>query len=625
MIKQRTLEDIRARFNVSSATVRNWIKTGLIKSPGNGEKYTEEEFAGIVYLVESVSGKLRKRANRSMSEGKAVCYSGTRDEAGKKALSDALEIHRKESLEPEQSLLLVSHAMLMQAGLIDRESMGRAETSLDCFLLKWGEQTGTDILNRENPYSCIKIPPAEDDFTGAFYQSLLSISSRSKMGLYYTPVKLLREIEVSKSEIVYDPCCGSGGILLGTLPAEHDPEKVYASDIDTCALNICRVNLAAYFRDRHMRSSVFFHNILEREKSGPEAAPGILYDLVITNPPWGSRAESALVSMYPEISTKEPFSVSLFNCLEMLTPQGRLVFFLPYSFMNVEAHRKIRKHLADRGNFFEIRELGNSFPGVMSEAIRLDYHNSRNTGYFNITAVDGCTSEITFDDLERKSFAFPKAQSKTDREIISKVFSHKNIYLTGRCIFGMGIVTGDNKRHISRESTGSTVPIFRGRDIMPFRFSEPQCHIRPEAGSFQQSVPAGYFSMRKIAYRFICDRIVCALDKEGRVLLNSANFMIPDRSYQAESIVSLLNSSLYSFIYRKRHCSRKVLRSHLESIPFPVLNEDEHTIFRNLHDRIASGENAYGELDAAVNSVFNISPAEAEHVRKILAGNKNGS
>jgi len=58
--------------------------------------------------------------------------------------------------------------------------------------------------------------------------------------------------------------------------------------------------------------------------------------------------------------------------------------------------------------------------------------------------------------------------------------------------------------------------------------------------------------------------------------LNSANILIPRlENYPQLLVMALFNSSLYAYIYRQKFFSRKILRSHLEELPLPILSTDQ--------------------------------------------------
>ena len=86
-------------------------------------------------------------------------------------------------------------------------------TTLYNKILTWIEDINSNPV-RLSIFSDFTVVNLDDDFIGAFYQSIQGISAKSKIGSYYTPAELLTTIRADKNKSVIDPCCGSGGVLL---------------------------------------------------------------------------------------------------------------------------------------------------------------------------------------------------------------------------------------------------------------------------------------------------------------------------------------------------------------------------------------------------------------------------
>ena len=82
--------------------------------------------------------------------------------------------------------------------------------------------------------------------------------------------------------------------------------------------------------------------------------------------------------------------------------------------------------------------------------------------------------------------------------------------------------------------------------------------------------------------------------------LNSANVLIPKNDYPLETIVILFNSKLYSFLYKNKFDSLKILKSHIIQLPLPVLTTEQHAKFKKLYDEIISSEKNAAEYNASV-------------------------
>lgn len=579
-------EDIRDSLGISLATVNNWIKTSIIPAPDYGDRYTENTYNEIVQKIKKGSIKLNGRANRSQIDSKYITYLGIKEKSRKQLLEQIVDRYECSGLSTHEGVIALAITMLKSNNLFNEK------TIVYKTILTWIEEINSN-LSILSIFSDFTILNMDDDFIGAFYQSVQSISAKSLTGSYYTPSELLETIRVENNKSVIDPCCGSGGILLKVLSKNHNPSLVYARDIDSIALHICTVNLVLFFNDPNMGANISYQDFLFGEDSSLfSESNNEKFDCIITNPPWGSKfskqQKDLLVSLYPEISTTEAFGVALYKASKMISENGDLYFFLPHSFLNVSTHKNIRKHILDSIPQIEIKLLGNAFKGVLSEAILLSLKRHDNAK--RVIEVEDKKGERY--SLDRASIISPDyivtaTSSNIDEEILKKIFSSEHSTLLGSADFALGIVTGNNKENILERSTDKSEPIFRGKDIDPYKYLEPTCFIEFKQEIYQQVAPLKYFRTKKIVYRFISDKIICAIDNNNSLVLNSANLFISN-SYPMETIVCLFNSNIYSFIYRKKFHSTKVLKSHLQSMPLPVFSKEDHSQFMQFHTKICS-------------------------------------
>ena len=190
--------------------------------------------------------------------------------------------------------------------------------------------------------------------------------------------------------------------------------------------------------------------------------------------------------------------------------------------------------------------------------------------------------------------------------------------LSQRTKFALGIVTGNNKKYLHETKGCGEEGIFRGKDILPYRLKEPECFIRFTPEIFQQVAPVELYRTKKIVYRFISDRIICALD-DSSLVLNSAN-MIICKDYPMEILVCLFNSPIYSFIFQKKFKSKKVLKQHFQEFPLPVLNDDFKTDFISLYADILQGKADQTLVDEKICRYFNISKEQYDYIKESVYG-----
>ncbi|MDE6137837.1 MAG: SAM-dependent methyltransferase, partial [Candidatus Gastranaerophilales bacterium] len=157
------------------------------------------------------------------------------------------------------------------------------------------------LLNSDNPYITdilkefhtgnpdekllkIKIPQEEKDFIGIVYQSLLSEGTKNQKGSYYTPQKIINEIDFNPlpNTKFLDPCCGTGSFLLFAADKIKDPKNIYGCDLDKTACFIAKINLIIKYKNIKFRPNIFNCDFLLSNKIKDK------FDIIGTNPPWGA-------------------------------------------------------------------------------------------------------------------------------------------------------------------------------------------------------------------------------------------------------------------------------------------------------------------------------------------------
>jgi type I restriction-modification system DNA methylase subunit len=609
-------ERIGEKLGVSLATVNNWIKTKVIPSPDIQNFYIKANYNKIIYKLKNDTTRLNARANRSMQKKNEICYLGITDKTRKKLLDELIGDFKKANLSIDEGVLALSFALLRSNNLIDINWKINNNSKIDILLSSWIAKSRKPGIIRQL-YSRYKIPNLNDDILGAFYQSIQSVSQKSKIGSYYTPSELLREITVSPDKTVLDPCCGSGGILLNVLSKAHDQSKIFARDIDETALKICFINLTLFFNDRNMAADISKQDITQENNDEQ-------FDLIITNPPWGSKfsknEKDNFITLYPELETSEIFSISLYNSVKKLKKDGELFFFLPHSFLNVAAHKNIRNYIFNKDNKILIKLLGNSFKGVLSENILINISKSSNEKNITIQNKSGDNCRLPLNSIIPPYYIVSATGNDQDNFLLEKIYKSKHIKLQNDTIFALGIVTGNNKKYLLNRKSEKGEAVYRGKDIEKYKFLEPEYFIEFRPELYQQTAPTEYYRQKKLAYRFICDKLVCVLDKDSMLLLNSANLFI-SQNYPMETIVSFFNSDIYTFIYRKKYHSKKILKSHLQNLPMPILSADTHRYIYNLYEKTfvfanCSIDDFQSEIDEIICKSFLIDKRQYGYIRE---------
>ncbi|MDR2701424.1 MAG: N-6 DNA methylase [Spirochaetaceae bacterium] len=616
-------ETISEELGVSLATVNNWIKTRVIPSPDVQNCYSKNTFNHIINTIKSNQTRLSSGANRTLLAKKTLCCLGVTNKDRKKILSNLVNDFENSNFSIDEGVLAVSFAMLRSNKLIDENWQPNTNSKFDAMLSQWAVKT-PHLETVKNFFGKYEILNLDDDILGAFYQSVQSVSQKSGSGSYYTPSELLSEIKIPPRKTVLDPCCGSGGILLNILTKAHDPSKIFARDIDETALKICYINLVLFFNNRDIMPNISKQDItLNTTGDLFFRSNGGLFDYIVTNPPWGSkftvRQKETLGKLYPELATSEIFSISLYNAVKMLKKNGELYFFLPHSFLNVAAHKRIRQYVFNTSNRISIKLLGNAFKGVLSESILLHLKSNSIEKQISVQNKNGNVYQIPLKNISPPDFIVSATGKTQDTLLIEKMYNTAHTTLTNGAIFALGIVTGNNKKYLTEEKTTASEAIFRGKDIDKYAFRKPKYYLEFKPELYQQTAPEEYYRQEKIAYRFISDKLVCVLDKGNSLLLNSANLFI-SKSYPMETIVSFFNSDIYTFIFRKKFHSRKVLKSHLQNLPLPILPDETHQFIYNLYNGTFYKKNGnialfQEKIDKIICSAFSINEEQFNYIK----------
>ncbi|MBR2463362.1 MAG: N-6 DNA methylase [Spirochaetaceae bacterium] len=602
-----TKKDIQNRFNISLATVNNWIKTGVIPSPKDG-CYTQDTYSTLINAIETNTDRLHSRANRSYQNASDIVFLGIKDKSRKELLIKLIDRFKASNFSIMEATACLGRQILLNNNLYNENSQIYAKLN--------------KIYAGINIFQSFHIENKNDDILGAFYQSVQSISRKSKVGSFYTPSELLSPINVPINAQILDPCCGSGSILINTLSKKHNPDKIFAFDIDETALLICHINLILFFNDDSISPHIEKRDLIFPDQTDLFSLENEKYDFIITNPPWGSKLtrkqKDFLLYNYSSLDTTEVFSIALYNSLKKLSGSGSLYFFLPESILNVSTHKNIRKFLLNTHRNIEIFPLGMVFKGVQSECVLLKLSEITD-GKNHIIVEKEKRYNLNIKNISPPNYFISYTVCERDDIILNKLYSTKSAKLSENTQFALGIVTGNNKKYVHTKKMEDEEPIFRGKDIFPYRLKQPETFIKFTPEVFQQVAPIRMFRTRKIVYKFISDKIVCALD-EGSLVLNSANIIIaPD--YPMEILVCLFNSPIYTFIYQKKFKSKKVLKQHFKDFPLPILNTSLIQNLNEVYNGIISNDKMQEDADKLICNYFAISESEYDYIKECIYGN----
>ena len=553
-----TIDKAAELLSVSSATIRNWIKSGMLLKKAIGvDKNSLDK------LVKSInSGKINRLNSRANKKTALRTFIPNELSIGKYLEKDINSIVKE-----------FFNSKLTIEEFID-EYLGNKK------------DIDPEIL----------------------YQSLRSEGIKSREGSYYTPDDIVNDVindlKISKGFKVYDPCCGTGQFLK-KINEKHKNINIFGKDIDPTAIKIAdhylSLNKNNKFTFRHSDSL----KIIEKNK----------YDLIITNPPWGAHyskpERNILNKIFPEADSGDSLEYFLLKGFHALKEDGVMSYVLPESFLYVKRFSKIRKFFLNNSKILKIKTYGRKFSKVFSEIIRIDIKKRKRTSDHKIFIGDNRKiKQSCF--LDEFDYQFNVSTAEKDRVTLNNIFSKPFITLRNNAQWSLGIVTGNNARFVSSEKTKDiTLPLITGKNIDLFTIKGSMKYLYSSFDKFQQ-VPKNnlYEAKEKLVYKFISNKLVFAYDDTGKYTLNSANVLIPKlKDYPIKVVMAILNSDLMNFIYQNKFKSIKVLRSSLERLPFP--KDPDKNILRKIEknvDNMLDGKKiSKNSIDQLVNKLYGIS------------------
>lgn len=570
---------------MSAATAKNWKRLGKTADPT----------------------RLTRRANKQQSNKRFIPVEYLSNKSNANLVAEIAELILEIEADPIDAFASLGLNYLTKSCLIDASEHVALSEFLD------------EITHEYQIYpqlTSIPLPKDEFDVLGIIYQTVLTEGAKNQLGSYYTPPALILEtihgVKVEESDTVFDPSCGTLAFQLA-IPNIR-PENIFACDIDPVAVLIAKINYFAKFPSAPSPNIVnadFLNQTPWEEKK---------FDLIATNPPWGAKQEIPI--WLSSVAGKDSFAAFIVRSLRALKRNGIACFLLPESFTNVKSYAALREHILKHADLKSLSFHPRGFAGVLTRQVSAQIINSAYSGETSIRTPKAAwvqSGEIFF---SMPNFSF-SAIHPADWEILKK--TELDSYFTlSSSEWALGIVTGNNRELLSETPKDDMEPVVTGKDIIPHQILEPKKYLYFNPSNFQQVAPEAVYRARsKLLYKFISTRPIFAVDTTKKISLNSANVLIPNiPGFSHFTVCSILNSSIYAFIYKLRFGDTKVLRSNLEQLKFPKFNQQILELLDSLGQSAAKGDTtASGKVDEVLASYFEISSHELERIREVCHGN----
>ncbi len=636
-------------LSISQATAKNWIRLGKLKIGSDGKTFDKKYIEALISEIKSgKDNRLKSRRNKKSVSGKVLYKDYIKNNHNREIVESVLDAF-DQITEDELRVILANFAIQLyqqSGGIVVSDYLlleGKSDiTDNDVFnsLIKdllgnvdVSRITLTNIQAALN--SKVQLVPLEDTL-GFAYISLRDLSHRKQTGAYYTPEKTVNTLIYNlknctnvQNKILCDPCCGTGNFLIGLVGNGVKTENLYGQDIDEISILITRINM--FLLDNSITKEQLYSQFVCGDTLSNTFSRK--FSVVLGNPPWGydfNKEETAyLTANYITAKNKGMESYDLFieKGVSMLEEGGYLAYVLPEAILSVNSHQQARELIVKNTAFRFVSYLGNAFSGVQCPAIILGVQKGSH-GETKGCRVGLNNKEFIINenrDVDATSFSFNMCDEEYDcLQVISSVQNAK--YLANNAKFALGIVTGNNKEYIANEKADGMEVILKGSDIFRYAMKESDNYIHFAPEKFQQVAPTEmYRAEEKLLYRFIAEVPVFTYDNQQTLSLNSCNILIPQiEGMNIKYILAILNSSVAAYFINKKYNSVKLLRSHIESLPIPMVSaEKQNDIIRKVDHIMNSSKNIsgpYEDLDGDIMALYGLTAEQTDIIRTSLRG-----
>jgi predicted RNA methylase len=456
------------------------------------------------------------------------------------------------------------------------------------------------------------IPRDQFDLLGSVYQFLNSKLENLEKGSFYTGGEVARDfisdLNFSSGELILDPACGSGSFLFRS---DAPASQIYGVDADPIAIMIAKFNYFQKFPNAEY-PNLFCEDFFTWFSKNEDER----FDYIIGNPPYGANLDLAKIpTQY--IESGESFSYFIEFGYWLLKQNGIFRYLLPEAILNVKRHTDVRNFILQKTNLKRIKKYSKKFTGVMSDVYMIELNHERTESVIFEDGGKTLIPKSIFAKLKNSIFV---NLNETDIGIIEKVERLKGSDLS-QSIFGLGVVTGDNKTKLFPTQLDGMEAIYTGKEVEKYTLLSPRNYLMFDRDNLQQVAPDEiYRAPVKLVYQTISKYLKVAIDTTGSLTSNSANIIIPKiPELDPYIILGFLNSDLYTYLHLKLFGGvNKIAKENLMALPFPRVTDEQNVKLKECVLRTLDSGND-DELQLYINNeIFSLTEIEVAHIASAI-------
>jgi len=270
------------------------------------------------------------------------------------------------------------------------------------------------IIDKLDP---LVLTDINSDIKGDAFEYFLKATSATgnDLGEYFTPrhiVKMMvKLVNPQIGEKIYDPFCGTGGLLIESFRHIHNTMPRNARTIETLKKDTIygnEITNTARITKMNMILAGDGHSNIQMKNSLANPADNA-YDVVVTNMPYSQTTDYG--SLY-DIPTKNGDSVCVQHCIKAVdktTENGRIAMVVPEGFLFRKDLRKTREYMLEKCNLQSIISL--------PQGVFLPYTGVKTNVLFLTKAKQSTTKKhYWYFDIKNDGYSLDNNRRKLDGE-----------------------------------------------------------------------------------------------------------------------------------------------------------------------------------------------------------------
>jgi hypothetical protein len=359
------------------------------------------------------------------------------------------------------------------------------------------------------------------------------------------------------------------------------------------------------------------------------------FDVVIGNPPYivygkSTVGQNILDYLNTNYSYAEynPNTYALFTDLaldKLLGTQKHLAFIIPNSWLDGQYFSRMRSDIYQR-KLYEIVDLKNTaFDEVVETTIIIasnEYSNEFNTRFVDNLEIN---SVVNYEGSKEILIVGKNPFTTRTNKLIARI-EEKYDKLGSNVTVYRGLETRSNKIWLSPDKKDiNHIPILLGKDVSRYSFEHSGTFVNFIKKEMKSNANEDMYYRTKILMRRTGSSIIAALDTTHAMAIKNLYIIFPDNEMEIYSLLSQLNSKLFSYIHRMNNIDghkafAQFKGSYIESLPY-VPNEQFKKQVVSLtalkkENPTADTTALEAEIDQLVYELYELTPEEIKLVEE---------